>query len=104
MTSIDPSLELGRDSCEVDRSCADSSCGCAPAASSTSGPSRRGLRAGLFAVACALGCLAVPLALGGVAAAAGAMAGGGWVAIGLAGAMLALGATVVLRRRSGRVC
>lgn len=70
-TGNDPSA------CAVDRSCSDTGCGCPPAdTESRSGTlAKRGLATGLFAVACAAACLAVPLTVGGVAAASGAMAG-----------------------------
>jgi len=107
MTTIDTSSGQSTDACAADRSCTDSGCGCAtpagsdPAASSSS---RKGLKAGLLAAACVIGCLVVPLALGGVAAMSGALAGESWLLIGLAVAAIVVGVAVVRRRRTGNIC
>ena len=106
MTTIDPSTDQETEACAVDRSCADSGCGCAtpagpvPAAQT----SRKGLKAGLLAAACVIGCLAVPLALGGVAALSGALAGEAWLLVGLAVAAIVVGVAVVRRRGTGKIC
>src|SRR5262245_20244160 len=84
---------------------ADRSCGCEPvAAESEERPRRRGVAGALFAVACAAACLAGPLAVGGLAAMSGALAGEWWIAV-VAIAATAVVAIVLLRRRgSGSVC
>lgn len=106
MTTIDTSPDQPTEACAVDRSCADSGCGCSTPQGS--GPdattSRKGLKAGLLAVACVIGCLAVPLALGGVAALSGALAGEAWLLVGLAVAAVVVGGAVVRRRRTGKIC
>ena len=108
MTTIDSSLDQQNDdTCAVDRSCADSGCGCSTptGAGQSSAPTRRGLKAGLLAVACAVACLAVPFAVGGAAAVSGAMAGEWWLVAGLAAAGILVGMAVVMRRRrTGNVC
>jgi nitrate/nitrite transporter NarK len=107
MTTLDTSTDKTTEACAVDRSCTDSGCGCAtpagpePAASTTS---RKGLKAGLLAAACVVGCLAVPLALGGVAALSGALAGEAWLLVGLAVAAVVVCAGVARRRRTGKIC
>ena len=60
--------------------------------------------AGLLAAACVIGCLAVPFALGGVAAVSGALAGEAWLFVGLAVAAIVVGVAVVRRRRTGKIC
>jgi hypothetical protein len=106
MTTIDTSPDQTNEACAVDRSCADSGCGCAtpagPGPAATT--SRKGLKAGLLAAACVIGCLAGPLALGGVAAMSGAVAGEAWLLVGLAVAAVVVGAGVVRRRRTGKIC
>ena len=71
--------------CAVDRSCGpNTGCGCGPTAgANASAPtgSRKGLKAGLLGVLCVLGCLAVPVAIGGFAALGGALAGEVWVLV-----------------------
>ena len=106
MTTINTSSEQSSDACAVDRSCADSDCGCATPTGSeaTSTTSRKGLKAGLLAVACVIGCLAVPLALGGIAAVSGALAGEAWLLVGLAVAALVVTVAVVRQRRTGKIC
>ncbi len=88
--------------CAVDRSCgADSGCGCNP-----SGPTagrRRGLRAALVGVVCVLGCLAVPIAIGGFAAVGGALAGEVWV-IGAGVTIAVVVAIAIALKRRGTVC
>jgi hypothetical protein len=87
--------------CAVDRSCSsDSGCGCNP----TEQPAgqRRGLRAALVGAACVLGCLAVPLAIGGSAAIGGALVGEAWVIV--AGITIAAVVTIAVKRRRGTVC
>lgn len=107
MTTIDSSLGQQRDdSCAVDRSCADSGCGCStPAgADQSSATTRRGPKAGLLAVACAVACLAVPFAVGGAAAVSGALAGEWWLVAGLAVAAIVVSVAVVRRRQTGKIC
>jgi len=106
MTTIDPSLDRQTATCAVDRGCGASGCDCAATAGSDQAPatSRRGLKAGLLAVACALGCLAVPLAVGGAAAVAGAAAGEWGLLVGLALAAIGGGVAVARRRRTGKFC
>ena len=106
MTTINPSSDQSTDACAVDRSCADSGCGCATPAGSDAPAttSRTGLKAGLLAVACVLGCLAVALAIGGVAAVSGALAGELWLLVGLAVAALVVAAAVVRQRRTAKIC
>lgn len=106
MTTIDPSTDQETEACAVDRSCAGSGCGCATPAGSVPAAttSRMGLKAGLLAAACVVGCLAVPLALGGVAALSGALAGEAWLLVGLAVAAIVVGVAVVRRRRTGKLC
>lgn len=87
--------------CAVDKSCADSGCGCGPA---SHGPGQRqGARAALFGVLCVLGCLAVPIAIGGFAALGGALSGEVWV-LGAGLVVAAIVAVVVKRRGSGSMC
>lgn len=106
MTTINTSPDQSTDACAVDRSCADSGCGCsAPAGCEPAATtSRKGLKAGLLAAACVIGCLAFPLALGGVAALSGALAGEAWLLVGLAVAAIVVGVAVVRRRRTGKIC
>lgn len=106
MTTIDTSPDQTTEACAVDRSCADSGCGCSTPAGSgpTATTSRKGLKAGLLAAACVVGCLAVPLALGGVAALSGALAGEAWLLVGLAVAAVVVGGAVLRRRRTGKIC
>jgi hypothetical protein len=107
MTAINTSPDQSTDACVVDRSCADSGCGCGTPAGSDSGgaaTARTGLKAGLLAAACVIGCLGLPLALGGVAALSGALAGEAWLLVGLAIAAVVVGVALVRRRRTGRIC
>jgi hypothetical protein len=107
MTTINTPSDRSTEACELDRSCADSGCGCStPAAGSDpeATTSRKGLRAGLLAAACVIGCLAVSFALGGVAAVSGALAGEAWLFVGLAVAAIVVGVAVVRRRRTGKIC
>jgi len=96
-------------SCRVDRTCgAGGSCGCtgdqpSPEETGTTSPGRRRLAAALIAVACALGCLALPVLAGAAVAAGAALAAGRWVAVAVLIAT-AVGAIVLVRRRPGRVC
>ena len=90
--------------CAVDRSCGpDTGCGCGPNAIAPTGiaqtASRKGLKAGLLGVLCVLGCLAVPVAIGGFAALGGALAGEAWVIV--AGLVVAAVVDIVLKRRGG---
>lgn len=110
MTITNPELDDNAGACAVDRSCADSGCGCAaPTAerdpNGAPAPSRRGLKAGLLAAACALACLAVPLAIGGVAAVSGALAGEAWLVVGLVVAASVVAVAMARRRRTdGKIC
>ena len=106
MTTIDTTSDQSTETCAVDRSCADSGCGCStPAGSGPESPtSRKGLKAGLLAAACVIGCLAVTFAIGGVAAVSGALAGEAWLLVGLAVAAIVVGVAVVRRRRTGKIC
>ena len=90
------------DACAIDRSCADSGCGCGPQIPSVK-PSRLGFKAAVLGVLCVLGCLAVPVAIGGFAALGGALSGEVWVlAAGLAVAVVV--AFVLKRRVGGSIC
>ena len=86
----------------TDKSCGpESGCGCGP----TPGASgqRKGLKAAVLGVLCVLGCLAVPIAIGGFAALGGALAGEAWLIV--AGLVTAAVVAVVLKRRdSGSIC
>lgn len=107
MTTINTSSDQSTESCAVDRSCADSGCGCStPVAGSESEAtsSRKGLKAGLLAAACVIGCLAVPFAIGGAAVVSGALAGEAWLLVGLAVVAIVVGVAVVRRRRTGKIC
>jgi nitrate/nitrite transporter NarK len=106
MTTINTPTDQSTEACAVDRSCADSGCGCATPAGSdpVSTTSRKSLKAGLLAAACVIGCLAVPLALGGIAALSGALAGEAWLLVGLAVAAVVVGVAVARRRRTGKLC
>ena len=94
------------DSCAVDGSCPPESgcCGDGPTpAAGTDARSRRGVKAAVLGVLCVVGCLAAPLAVGGVAAAGGALAGEWWL---VAGALLVgvVGIAVMMRRRGRSMC
>ena len=106
MTTISSSSHESTDTCTVDRTCADSGCGCSTASGSdpATTTSRMGFKAGSLAAACAVACLAVPFAVGGVAAVSGAVAGEWWLLVGLAIAAIVVGVAVVRRRRSGKIC
>lgn len=87
--------------CATDGSCSsDRSCGCNPA--SRPAGRRRGLRAALVGAACVLGCLTVPLAIGGFAAVGGALTGEAWVIV--AGVTIAVVVAIALKRRRGAIC
>ena len=86
------------DACAIDRSCADSGYGCGPQNPSAK-TSRRGFKAAVLAVLCVLGCLAVPVAIGGFAALGGVLSGEIWVLA--AGLTVAVVVAFVLRRRGG---
>jgi hypothetical protein len=94
-------------SCAVDRSCGpDTGCGCGSPAETEVAAStarRTGVVAAVLAVLCAAACLAVPLALGGIAAVTGALAGE-WLLV--AGGVVVAGAVaaVMWRRRGGTPC
>ena len=106
MTTINTS-DQSSGACAVDRSCADSGCGCSTPAGSDPAAStsrKKGLWAGLLAAACVVGCLAVPFAIGGAAALSGALAGEAWLLVGLAVAAIVVGVAVVRRRRTGKIC
>ena len=64
---------------------------------------RKGLKAAVLGVLCVLGCLAVPIAIGGVAALGGALAGEAWL-IGAGLVIAAVVALVLKRRGSGSIC
>jgi hypothetical protein len=106
MTTINTSTDRQNEACAVDRSCADSGCGCSTPADAEQAATtpRKSLKAGLLAAACVIGCLAVPLALGGVAAVSGALAGEAWLLVGLAVAAIVVGVAVARRRRTGKIC
>lgn len=87
--------------CAVNKSCADRGCGCGPVASDTG--RGRGFKAVLLGAACVLGCLAVPVAIGGFAALGGALSGELWV-IGAGLGLAAIAAAVLKRRGSGAIC
>lgn len=59
-----------------------------------------GFKAGLLAAARAVACLAVPFALGGIAAVS--RAGEWWLLVGLAVATIVVGVAVVHRRCTGK--
>ena len=90
------------DLCVVDGSCKDAECGCTttkpPNAPDDTTRRKTLSRTGILGLLCVLGCAAGPLAIGGVAAAAGALSGEAWVIA--AGLMIAT--VVYAYRRSGR--
>lgn len=88
------------DGCVVDRSCVDTGCGCVSTAVPLNAPRRAtATRAGLVGLLCVLACAAGPLAVGGLAAVTGAVAGETWIIVaGLVGAA----AVSYYRRRIGR--
>ena len=88
------------DGCVVDRSCVDPGCGCVSTAVPLNAPRRAtATRAGLVGLLCVLACAAGPLAVGGLAAVTGAVAGETWIIVaGLVGAA----AVSYYRRRIGR--
>jgi hypothetical protein len=88
--------------CAIDRSCGPSTgCGCAPTPATSS--QRKGVKAAVLGVLCVVGCLAVPIAIGGFAALGGALAGEVWLIV--AGVVAAGVVAVVLKRRgSGSMC
>lgn len=87
--------------CATDRSCVtESGWGGNPAPSSGR---RNGVKAAVLGVLCVLGCLAVPIAIGGFAAIGGAAAGEAWLIV--AGLAIAgLVAVLFKRRGSGSIC
>ncbi|MBI5088571.1 MAG: MerC domain-containing protein [Actinobacteria bacterium] len=87
--------------CAVDKSCGpDTGCGCNPPA--TAGR-RRGLKAAVLGVLCVVGCLAVPIAIGGFAALGGALTGEVWLLV--AGLVVAAVIAIIMKRRgSGSIC
>ncbi len=88
--------------CATDKACGpDNGCGCGPTPA-TSGQ-RKGLKAAVLGVLCVLGCLAVPIAIGGFAALGGALAGEAWL-IGAGLVIAAVVALVLKRRGSGSIC
>ena len=89
--------------CAIDRSCGpETGCSCTPSATAQPASSQ-GLKAGLLGVLCVLGCLAVPVVIGGFAALGGVLAGE--MSVLVAGLIVAAVVAVVLKRRSGeRIC
>ena len=87
--------------CATDKSCdPDSGCGCNRAPSARR---HNGVKAAVLGVLCVLGCLAVPVAIGGFAAIGGAAVGEVWLIV--AGLVIAGVVAVVLKRRgSGSIC
>lgn len=88
--------------CATDKSCGpNSGCGCDP----TPGPSiqRKGFKAALLGILCVLGCLAVPIAIGGFAALGGVLAGEAWLIVASI-VVAAVVAVAVKRRGSGSIC
>ena len=89
--------------CVVDRSCTDTECGCATANRPTppDDTTRRKTfsRAGIVGLLCVLGCAAGPLAIGGVAAATGALSGEAWI---IAAGLVIAAVVYAYRRRTGR--
>ena len=102
-TNSEP-LALNAEQRALDRSCTDSGCGCTSASTSDSTPDgdkarRKTLsRAGIVGLLCVLGCAAGPLAIGGVAAVAGTVAGEAWV---IAAGLLIAATFYAYRRRTG---
>lgn len=98
MNQIRPNHIAAPIACAVDKSCGpDNGCDCGPAPQATS--SRKGVKAAVLGVLCVLGCLAVPIAIGGFAALGGAFAGEAWL-IG-AGLVVAAVVAILLKRRGG---
>ncbi len=83
--------------CAVDKSCANSGCGCRPTPGATG--QRRGVAAAMLSALCVLGCLAAPVAIGGFAAVGGALAGEAWLIV--AGLVVAGAVAIFVKRRSG---
>ena len=85
--------------CATDKSCGpDNGCGCSPTTRDSS--RRKGLKAAVLGVLCVLGCLAVPIAIGGFGALGGALAGEAWLIV--AGIAVAAVVAVAMKRRGGR--
>ena len=85
--------------CATDKSCGpDHGCGCTPTSLHSS--RRKGLKAAILGVLCVLGCLAVPIAIGGFAALGGALAGEAWLIV--PGIVVAAVVALVVKRRGGR--
>lgn len=107
MTAPIPALDEGA-SCESDRSCRPESGCCVPSGvdeAQARPTSRRGLKAGVLAAVCAVACLAGPLAIGGLAAAGGALAGEWWIVVAVLAASGVVAGVILGRRGSGgRVC
>lgn len=105
--TIIPAVTLDKDSpsCATDRSCPPESncCGECPATGGVSDKptSKTGLRAAVLGVLCVVGCIAGPLALGGAAAAFGAVSGAWWMVIGAAVLTAPVSVLVLARRRNG---
>lgn len=95
------------ESCAVDRCCAPGTgCGCGGPAETKAGAStarRTGVVASVLAVLCAAACLAVPLALGGIAAVTGVLAGE-WLLVAAAVVVAGAVAAVKWRRPGGSPC
>jgi len=95
----------GTDACAVDSSCPPESECCAGDTQNAEDVKvvQHGAKVALLAALCAVACLGVPLAAGGVAAATGALAGRWWIAV--AGIVVAAVASVAMvRRRDGSGC
>ena len=88
--------------CATHKSCGpDTGCRCNSTPRSSS--QRRRLKAAMPGVLCVLGCLAVPIAMGGFAALGGALAGEAWLII--AGVAVAAVVAVMMKRRgTGSIC
>lgn len=88
--------------CATDKSCGPADgCGCGPAPARSAG--RKRLNAAIVGLLCVVGCLAVPIAIGGAAALAGVLAGEAWLII--AGIAVASAGYVAKRRlRFGSGC
>jgi len=93
------------DACAVDNSCPPESGCCAGDAQKAEGvkTAQHGAKLAVLAVLCAVACLTVPLAAGGVAVATGALAGRWWIAV-LGMLMAAVAGVAMVRRRDGSGC
>ena len=101
MAQTSPTDATATIACATDKSCdPNSGCGCNRAPSARR---RNGFTAAVLGVLCVLGCLTVPMAIGGVAALSGAVVGEVWIIV--AGLVVAGVVAVVLKRRgSGSIC